>query len=593
MYHSWSICLLFSVYAIGVLTDFLAPSFPQPTNLASDKSLVSTAWANVSSTIEKYLNNSSNDSASLSGLKNLTFSMGMFSIHDPSAAECLQYHFTSAEVANSTTGVTKVNGNSIYRVASVTKLFTAFAGMLELSNSDWDRPITDFVPSLAGSARNTPSEDDPVNTVEWNKVTLAALAAHLAGTPRDVAPYDPSDYFYTSLDPVSEYGLPPLNLTDPVAVPPCANSTDGKCSGNDYAKGAQARPPVFLPWTSPAYTDFGFMMLGLAIANITGKSIHNVYRESIFSPLDMNSSSSLPPPDNTTWKNYVIPGDIKNALLTPEGLPEITIPSGGIFSTTNDLAKFGTAILNSTLLPSDQTRKWMKPISHTANLEYSVGRPWEIYRYTHPSSGIITDIYTKGGDAGAYGSSLILLPDFNAGISILGTSTMKSRTATTLALADLVTSAMIPALQSQAEAEAAQNFVGTYISTTPNLNTSLTLSLNQSEGAKPGLIISSFISNGTDVLAGKTLGTGPVRLLPTISDAKENPQQMAFRTSATRKPSTGLFSKLETDFADFVVPDSGTYGGLAVGLFVFELDDNGKAEAVRAAGWRVRLEKMG
>ncbi|KAL8820041.1 MAG: hypothetical protein Q9223_001647 [Gallowayella weberi] len=588
MHHSWSIYLLLSVVATRVLTEFLAPPFPQPRDLTSNKSLVSTAWGNVSSTIENYLNDSSTDLAGLSGLKNLTFSLGMFSIHDPSAAERLQYHFTSAQVANSTTGATEVNGNSIYRVASVTKLITAFAGMLELSNTDWDRPITDFVPSLADYARNTTGENDRVNTVQWNKVTLAALAAHLAGTPRDVTPYNPGDYLYVSPNPIAEYGLPPLNLSDPLAVPPCARVT-GNCSENEYAKGAQARPPVFLPWTSPEYTDFGYMMLGLAITNITGKSIHNLYRESIFSPLDMSSSVSLPSPDNTTWKNYVIPGDVKNGFLSSEQIPEVTIPSGGIFSTTNDLAKLGIAILNSTLLPPDQTRKWMKPVSHTANLVYSVGRPWEIYRYTHPTSGIVTDIYTKGGDSGAYGGSIILIPDFDAGFSILGASSLKERTTVTLALADLVIDAMMPALMAQAESEAGQNFVGTYTSTTPGLNTTLTLTLNQSQGANPGLTISSFISNGTDVLAAEVLGVNPVRLLPTISDAKTH--QAAFRTSATTQPSQGLFSRQFNAFADWLVADSSTYGGLAVGLFVFDLGDGGKAEAVSPVGWRVKLDK--
>lgn len=53
--------------------------------------------------------------------------------------------------------------------------------------------------------------------------------------------------------------------------------------------------------------------------------------------------------------------------------------------------------------PVDET------VSHTARLQYAVGRPWEIIRYTHPS-GAITDIYTKLGDSGVYSSILVLLP---------------------------------------------------------------------------------------------------------------------------------------------------------------------------------------
>lgn len=80
--------------------------------------------------------------------ENVTFSVGLFSIHDPAAAE-LQYHYASPEVVKAPNGTHEVNGDSIYRMASVSKLFTVYAGMIELSSEDWNRPITDFIPELA------------------------------------------------------------------------------------------------------------------------------------------------------------------------------------------------------------------------------------------------------------------------------------------------------------------------------------------------------------------------------------------------------------------------------------------------------------
>ncbi|KAL9577525.1 MAG: hypothetical protein Q9212_006306, partial [Teloschistes hypoglaucus] len=500
---------LASLLTTGVFSDFLGPPYPAPRNLTND-SLISSAWKNVTSILEGYLNEPSHNLTGYAGLKNLTFSAGLFSIHDPSAAESFQFHHTSAEVANSTFAATKVNGNSIYRVASITKLITILAGMIQLDDADWDRPITDFVPSLAQYAQTHPGKDDPVNTIQWEHVTLAALGAQIAGTPRDVTPFDGGDYLFTYPDPVADFGLPPLNVSDPIAYPPCATSTTGNCTGNEYAKGAQSRPPVFLPWTSPVYTDFGFMLLGLAIANITNKSIHEVYRESILHPLNMTLTASLPPPDNSTLKQYVVPGDYSNGLLILPPILELTIPSGGFFSATNDLAKFGTALLNSTLLSSSQTRKWMKQISHTANLQYAVGRPWEIYRYIHPSSGQITDIYTKSGASGAYGGFIVLIPDYDAGFSILGTSSLPQGTAITALLTDIITDTMMPAFLAQAEEEAERNYAGIYTSTSKDLNTTLVLSLNRtSPDAKAGFVITDFISNGTDILASGILGDGP------------------------------------------------------------------------------------
>ena len=582
--------LLILLSAGNVFADFLGPAYPAPRKLASDKSLVAFVWKNLSSTIETYLHDSNTGLTGIHALKNITFSLGVFSTRDQHAAESLQFHYTSAEVANSTTGVTAVNGNSIYRVASITKLITIFAGMLRMNNTDWDRPIVDFEPTLAEYAQSKPETRDLVNVIQWDQVTLAALGAHMAGTPRDVIPYDPQDYLYTvpkTPDPIGTFGLPPLNSSDVLAFPPCANVS--QCTRNKLSQGAQARPPVFLPWTSPSYTDFGFMLLGVAIANITGKSIHDVYGETIFKPLGMICSGSLPP-QQAQWKKFVIPGAIENGVLTPEQSPDVTISSGGIYSSTNDLARLGTAILNHTLLPPDQTRKWMKQVSHTAGLQFSVGRPWEIYRYVHQPSGTVTDIYTKAGDSGSYGGYIALLPDFDAGFSILGASSLPQRSLVTPILADLVANTMLPALMAQAEVEAERNFAGTYVSTVAGLETTVTLALNRTLGAKPGLVITSFVSNGTDVLLTQVLRPNPVRLLPSISDVTK--RQIAFRTSAYTEATEGLFSRqLNTD-SDWLLGDSGTYGGTGVGIFLFDLDLEGKAVAVTPAGWRIKLRRQ-
>lgn len=248
------------------------------------------------------------------------------------------------------------------------------------------------------------------------------------------------------------------------------------------------------------------MLLGQAIASITGDSIHNIYRDVILSPLNMTSSFSQIP-NASDYGKYVIPGNASSAALTPAGAPDYSIPSGGLFSTTNDLAKFGTALLNATLLDADQTRKWMKPVSHTALFEYSIGWPWEIYRYTHPASGLLTDIYTKLGDSGYFGGFIILISDFDAGFSIIGASSLSARSTLTAMLADIVIEQMLPALTTQAEAEATDNFVGTYTSQDGNLNSTLTLAIDTK--GQPGLVLVHFVSNGTNVLDSGALGRSP------------------------------------------------------------------------------------
>ena len=586
--------LLIPICSTSVLADLLAPSYEAPVDIASNKSLVAAAWRNATASLQTYISDGNEGAASnaVAAMKNITFSVGMFSLEDPAASK-MQFHYTSPEIANAPNGTHKVDGDTIYRMASVTKAFTVLAGLLELNSSHWDRPITDFVPTLAKYAKKTPGEDDPTHITEWDKVTLSALAAQIAGVPRD--PFLVGEI----TDPAKQtsLGLPPLTADDPLSHPPCAlpenyNSTNSACNEIPSLESIQNRPPALLPWTSPAYANTGFVLLGVAIANITGKPLTEVYRESIFEPLGMASSNASTPP-KSEWHRSVIPDlaafDINTGIL---------VSSGGLLSTTNDMAKFGVGILNSTLLPDDETRKWLKPVSHTAHLEYSIGRPWEIMRYTH-SSGVVTDIYTKLGDSGAYSGFIVLLPDYNAGFSILSGSTSIQRFSVVTEIAEVVTSFIVPALAAQASKEAEKKFAGVYNSTVPGLESSLALSVNQTEGAAPGLVVSSWISNGTDVLAAlpPSLGPGPYRLVLSISDSESGTEAFRLVTSldAPIPPSAevpkGLFTSMSYLAADWILLDSPTYGGIGVSLFVFKIGSDGNAEEVRPEAFRVSLKR--
>ena len=588
---------LYSLFLIpicsrSVLADLLVPSYEAPVDVASNKSHVAAAWRNATATLHEYITDHNDGTLPhvLAAMKNITFSVGLFSLDDPAASK-MQFHYTSPEIANAPNGTNKVDGNTIYRMASVTKAFTVLAGLLELNSTHWDRPITDFVPTLANYTQNNPGEDDPTHITEWDKVTLSALAAQIAGVPRD--PFLVGEI--TDPAKISALGLPPLNPDDPLSLPPCAlpenyNSTNSACNEIPTIESIQNRPPGLLPWTSPAYANTGFVLLGVAIANITGKPLTEVYRESIFEPLGMTSSNASTPP-KSEWHRSVIPDptafDIDAGIL---------VSSGGLLSTTNDLAKFGIGILNSTLLPDDETRKWLKPVSHTAHFQYSVGRPWEILRYTH-TSGVVTDIYTKLGDSGAYSGFIILLPDYNAGFSILSGSTSLQRFSVVAQVAEIVTNSIVPALAAQAAKEAEKKFAGVYNSTAPGLESSLTLTVNQTAGAAPGLVISSWVSNGTDVLAQlpTSLGPGPYRLQPSISDSESGTEAYRLVASldapipASAGAPKGLFTSLSYLAGDWLGLDSPTYGGIGISLFVFKIGSRGNVEEVRPEAFRVSL----
>lgn len=534
------------------------------------------------------------------GAENVTFSVGLFSIYDAAAAK-LQYHHAAPEIANAVNGTNKVDGDSIYKMASVSKLFTAFAGMLELTTKAWDSPITDFIPGLAKFARENNGTENPMYTVQWTKVTPRTLASHLSGVTPLGWPVSDILYQYqvevavdeqTATDPVTVYGFPHLDLS---VLGPCSKLSLDLCTVDELIESIRTQPPSFLPWTSPAYSNLGFMLLGLAISNITGKSMHDIYRESIFKPLGMTSSYSTVPTSEAELARSVRSGELASQFFFDGGF---TIPSGGLFSTINDLAKFGIGILESTLLPTDVTREWMRPITHTANPSYSIGAPWEIIRYADPSTGEVTDIYTKLGDSGPYGGVTALVPDYGAGFSLLAAGTNDTlRSAIDHVILDLITEAILPALKAQAAAEATRNLVGTYVSTDPDLNSSVTISHNEStaEGSTSGLSISSWISNATDVLASPLFAGVKPRLLPSILNQNGGAAgQLAFQASTnavvrSTPGQIGWFTGFYAANFDWISVGQGTYGSIGVDLFVFDVDGEGRAVAVSPAATRARL----
>jgi CubicO group peptidase (beta-lactamase class C family) len=581
-------------FAPATLADFLGPRYPAPVDITSNHSLVAAAWKEVKAGLETvFVKGSGNLSATIPAAvaQNVTISVGLFSLHDPAAAT-YQFHYTSAEVATSPNGTHKVDGNSIYRVASVTKVFTVLAGLLELKPADWERPLSEVLPALGKPAGSG------VYSTQWDKMTASALAAQIGGVPRDGFP-NPGELLYqayvaglTEAEIMKVSGLPPYNISDPLETPPCLEYlVKGlSCPAEPYEQGTSIRPPAFSPWYTPAYSNNGFTLLGQAIGNLTGKDIQQIYRERIFAPLGLASTSSAAPPVSE-WQRSVIVGNPIGNFAAENG---IFVSSGGLFSTTSDLGRFGVAVLNSTLLSPEKTRRWLKPVSHTARMSAAVGAPWEILRFVH-SSGVVTDIYPKSGDSGLYSAYLVLLPDYDVGFTIMAGSASELRFGVVAAVADAITDKIVPALAAQAAAEAMQSFAGRYAAS--GLNSSLVLSVNTSETAAPGLVVDSWISNSTSVLPWitKVLGPGPHRLI--LSNKDTAGKQYAFRlVSAKDVPSPDLPRALFSgptgvEHADWATVDVNTYYGVGLTLFVFDVGADGKATGVSPAAWRITMPK--
>lgn len=586
------------------------PSYPAPEDISSDSSRVAATWHNVTSALDQTLRGGGLGKLAAAMLKNTTFSMGMFSLHDQDA-DSLQYHHTALSTLNGTYGTKNVDADSIYRVASVSKLITTYAGMVELHENDWNTPLTKIYPAFKEFVEKTAVEADSVKNIQWDKVTVGDIAAHLGGIPRLGLPISGDILLQALIHPelVDAWGLPPLNQSKIMAQYPCVlqslESGGIKCDIDDYTQGIASNLPRYQPAASPLYSDSGFFLLGGALANLTGIPMDDLYKKAIFEPLGLKNTLSKPPSTAKEIKRTVIAGTVESALQEVT----ITTPSGGIYSTINDLSKIGTSILNSTLMSIDKTNRWLKPVTFTGDLHYALGRPWEIYRYEHKDAGIITDIYTKLGDSGSYCGILVLVPDFDIGFSILGASNGTVHTQAVQLVADTLTNSLMPSLLNQARQETLSNLAGTYKSKDKKLNTTLTVSVPPSSKSAPGLIITEWISNSTDLkaqLANTLIQQVPrlpppvanpnlVRLVPTIQDI-EGSGKIAFQmeTVDPTGPVQGhLFEKMYSAGDWVATIDQLIYHDVPINEFVFNVDKKtGKARSVVPSAYDVELVRQ-
>lgn len=585
------------------------PAYPAPQDISSDSSRVGASWKNVTATLDQTLKGGGLGKLASAMLKNTTFSMGMFSVHDKDASS-LQYHHTAPSTLNGTYGTKSVDADSIYRVASISKLITTYAGMVELHENDWNTPLTEIYPTFKDFVEKTAVDFDATRDIEWDKITVGDIAAHLGGIPRLGIPVSTDILLRSLANPavLDAWGLPPLNQSEIMAQYPCLQNVESgkmECDVDDYVKGIASNLPRYQPAASPLYSDSGFFLLGGALANLTSMSLDDLYKKALFEPLGLDNTLSKPPSEPKDINRTVIAGTAELAL---QEIP-ITTPSGGIYSTINDLSKIGISILNSTLMSIDRTNRWLKPVTFTGDLRYALGRPWEIYRYEHKDSGVVTDIYTKLGDSGSYSGLLVLVPDFEIGFSILGASNGTVQAQAIQLIADTLTNSLMPALVNQGRQETLSNLAGTYKSKDKKLNTTLTVAVPSSSKSSPGLVITEWVSNSTDLkslLAETLINQVPklppakaspnlVRLVPTIQDTSGS-GQIAFQmeTVDPTGPIPGhLFTKMYSagDWASTI--DQLNYHDIPINEFVFNVDKKtGKAHSVTASAYNVELERQ-
>jgi CubicO group peptidase (beta-lactamase class C family) len=110
------------------------------------------------------------------------FAATSFSVEITSSKESLwSRHHTALERNASRLDIPEVNGDALYRIASITKSFTVLAILYQhnAGNLSLDDSVNKYIPEL---------REEQEGSLAWSDITLRSLASQLSGIPRDCRP---------------------------------------------------------------------------------------------------------------------------------------------------------------------------------------------------------------------------------------------------------------------------------------------------------------------------------------------------------------------------------------------------------------------
>jgi CubicO group peptidase (beta-lactamase class C family) len=205
-----------------------------------------------------------------------------------------------------------VTSESVFRVGSISKTFTAIAVMQLVAGDrlDLDRPVNEYL-------RHYRVEGPP----QAQPVTLRHLLTHTAGIG-ELRHY--ADVFH----PFIGMAVPPGR-----AIPSFAEY---------YAPSLRAEMPPGQKW---AYANHGFTTLGAVVEDVTGERFADYVRREILDPLGMAGSDFV--------RNERVADELCDGYARKRDrnkpvryLDLIPSPAGSLFSSVSDLARYIAALCN-------------------------------------------------------------------------------------------------------------------------------------------------------------------------------------------------------------------------------------------------------
>ncbi|WP_243633318.1 serine hydrolase [Paenibacillus xerothermodurans] len=272
-------------------------------------------------------------------------------------------------------------GRTVFRIASVSKTFTAVAIMqlVEQGKLDLKEDIRTYLTDL--------NFKNPFGT----PVTVEHLLTHTSGF--EVRDPEPGD-IHRDFD---------------------------KVVGIEEYVHSHMPPVIRKPGTAYMYDNFAYLLLGLIAQKVSGQPYETYMENHIFTPLDMKNSSFVL--DGALKDNLAAGYDPAGKQLDSYALTPTIMPHGGMVATAEDIGKFMSAFLSegasgngngrilteSSVRAMEQYRSSIHPL--LPDTTYGFEAPFQL-----PGAGSSSQIISKLGDLNGYSSYLFLIPEQNTGV---------------------------------------------------------------------------------------------------------------------------------------------------------------------------------
>jgi|HubBroStandDraft_2_1064218.scaffolds.fasta_scaffold08237_4 CubicO group peptidase (beta-lactamase class C family) len=222
----------------------------------------------------------------------------------------------------------KIDADTNFRLASVTKQFTAMAAMLLVHDKklNYEQRLTDIFPDFPEYGRN---------------ITVRNLLNHTSGLP------DYEDLMEKDEKSHGPRWSAERQIQDAEVLALLEKAPSGK----------------FAPGTSWAYSNSGYVVLGLIVAKVSGEPYGDFLAQRIFAPLHMTHSlvyvknkNEIP---SRAYGHSLEHGQLRE---TDQNSTSATLGDGGVYSNVNDMVKWDEGLEKHTLLTEKEMQPALTPV---------------------------------------------------------------------------------------------------------------------------------------------------------------------------------------------------------------------------------------